>query len=973
MTRTIGRILTMLKEPYSAKAYTQWSKYINNALALRHPQRESLERFARICDIISLDQLGDFKKAFANDIKSLPDPDQFDPESIEAAKKERGILVEKLSNSFNAVLEHDLPIVNEHYPTLTSFERSFPSVCFALATGIGKTRLMGALIAYLVYEKGYKNFFVMAPNLTIYKKLKEDFGNPTNPKYVFRGLDLFVNPPHIIDGDNYEEFRQLKTDQDRTDITINVFNISKLNSESGKMRRLQEVLGQSYFAYLQSLPDLCIFMDESHHYHADRGFDTINELHPILGVELTATPQTQKGSKKILFENVVYEYSLARALNDENFVKVPAVIAVRDFRHEEYTPQQLDREKLADGVRLHEETRSQLDIYARTYGKPIVKPFVLVVAKDTSHSKEIWDYLNSDSFFRGEYKGKVLEINSGQRGAEKDENIEKLLSLESPDNPIEIVIHVNMLKEGWDVTNLYTIVPLRTSASETLTEQTIGRGLRLPYGERTGVDEVDRLSIVSHDRYEAIIKLAADPDSLVRKVMYIEDLLMSKNDDARETVELKTVYDTITSGEGFTEQLTLTLTQTATKEFASKMEEKPDHAIKIAGMVQTIAAKTVVEMNKQVRQIDAIKEPHIKKAVEASIVNETLKHFTDIGLKKEDIAAVVTEALDLCVNALTDNVIPIPRAVIQPHTEVKRGFYDFALDTSRMRWHPTDDTLIGTELKEDGKTFTLKLNSAAYDAIDTPENEIVRHIIVHDNVEYSSNADLIYSLIADAKKHFLSYLTTEETEKVMRDRQRSIADFIYAQMNEHFFKEEVSYKSANMQPFTRIEPGFAGKFKSDEIFDLRAQMNASEVKHRIFSGFKKAGHTLYRFDSDTERTFAIVLENDKAVLRWLRPAPKQFNIWWGNSGSRKYEPDFIVETESTIYMCEPKAKKDMNDKEVLEKKAAAEEFCRAATEFNLQNGGKVWSYALIPHDEIRLNSSFGHLAKQMTTSQLTIE
>jgi len=964
----------MLKESYSAKSHTYWSKYINNALSLRPPQRESLERFARLCDILSLDKLGELKKIFAGEQRNIAEPDLFNIESVAKAKAERDALVAKLSASYEPICESDLVKVREFWPTLSSFERNFPSVCFALATGIGKTRLMGALIAYLVYEKGYKNFFVMAPNLTIYKKLKDDLGNPANPKYVFRGLDKFVNPRRVIDGDNYEEFRQ-GTLLVNTNITINVFNISKLNSESGRMRRLSEVLGQSYFTYLQSLPDLSIFMDESHHYHADRGFETINELHPILGVELTATPQIQKGARKILFKNVVYEYSLAQALNDERYVKVPAVFTRRDFHPEEYTPGQLDREKLADGIRLHEETRSRLDVYARTHDKPIVKPFVLVVAKDTTHSKEIWDYLVSDSFFRGDYKDKVLEINSSQRGAEKDENIELLLSLENPDNPIEIVIHVNMLKEGWDVTNLYTIIPLRTSASETLTEQTIGRGLRLPYGERTNVDEVDRLSIVSHDRYQTIIDLAKNPDSLVRKVFYIEEQEVSENDDRRETVELPTVYDTITSRENFTEQLALTLRETATQEFAVQAEEKPDQTIKIANMVQSLAAKTVVELNKQVRNINAINEPCHRAVVQSSIINETIRHFPDMKLKKEDLSAVVTKALDTCAQALTDNVIPIPQSVIQPYTEVKRGFYDFKLNTNPMRWHPSDDTLLGTELQEDGETFTLTTSTAAYAKVDTVENEIVRHIIIHDNVEYASCSDLIYSLIADAKNHFLTYLTEQETEKVMRGRQRSIAEIIYAQMNEHFYKEEVNYKAANMRPFSRIEPSFGGKFKSDVILDLRAQVEPSEVKHKMFSGFKKAGHTLYKFHSNTERVFATVLENDGAVLRWLRPAPKQFSIWWGNSGARKYEPDFVVETEYTIYMCEPKARKDMEDAEVLEKKTAAEEYCRASTEFNAENGGKPWIYSLIPHDEIGLSSSFGYLAKagQSVIQQMKIQ
>jgi type III restriction enzyme len=242
---------------------------------------------------------------------------------------------------------------------------------------------------------------------------------------------------------------------------------------------------------------------------------------------------------------------------------------------------------------------------------------------------------------------------------------------------------------------------------------------------------------------------------------------------------------------------------------------------------------------------------------------------------------------------------------------------------------------------------------------------------------YADEADLLntalFGMIADAKRHFLSYLNDGETEKVMRDRQRTIAEIIYAQMNEHFYKEEVSYKAANMRPFTRIEPSFGGKFKTDEIYDLRAPMAASEVKSKIFSGFRKAGHTLCKFDSDTERTFAVVLENDKAVLRWLRPAPRQFNIYWGHGWVRRYEPDFIVETSDTIYMCEPKASNKMRDADVLEKQEAAEEYCRAASKFNAENGGKQWKYILVSHDEIRPQSSFTHLIKQALHKQLSIE
>lgn len=915
----------MLKEPYTERFYSRNSKFISNVLALRPPQQESLEIFAKLCDVLSLSKAPD--------------------------------------------LQQELVEVNRLFPKLSSFERDFPSFCFALATGIGKTRLMGACIAYLVYEKGIKNFFVVAPNLTIYNKLKADLGNPSNSKYVFRGLDRFVTPPRIIDGDNYSLFNM--SNFTRSDITINVFNISKLNSDSkaadgkpARIKRLSEVLGQSYFEYLQQLPDLCIFMDESHHYHADKSFEVINELHPILGVELTATPQIQKGARAIPFKNVVYEYSLAHALNDGRYVKVPAVITRKDFHPEEYTDEQLDREKLNDGIRLHEETKSRLEVYARTFNKPIVKPFVLVVAKDTEHSRQIREYLTSNDFFGGYYADKVLEINSALRGAEKDENIERLLQLESPDNTIEIVVHVNMLKEGWDVTNLFTIVPLRTSASETLTEQTIGRGLRLPYGSRTGVDEIDRLSIVSHDKYEAIINKANDPNSLVRKVYYIDDAAPEENAGERETIELTTAYDELTSEPSFTEQLTLELQQSAsTFSTTAQPEGNPaPTAQDVAHFVAQYTRNTVQELNRQVRTFEQVHSPETQQLVRQSIVEATIEQFPQLNLTPEVLTTAVNMALETTTQALTRHVIPIPETVVQPFAEVKQGFYDFTLNTSSMNWHPSDDTLIGTELKEGGVTYTIESDRRAQERVDSTENEIVRHIIVKDNVDYATCSDLLYKLIEEARQHFLSYLTPEETDKVMRDRQITIAEIIYAQMNQHFYREETHYRASEMRPFSRIETSFGTRLRADEIYDLRANVPAGEIRSKVFKGFTKACHTLYKFDSETERIFAIVLENDRDVLKWMRPSPRQFNIYYGPGGFSRYEPDFVVETADTIYLAETKASRDLDTASVQDKAHAAEEYCRAVTAWNQEHGGKPWKYIMIAHNEVRLSSSFRYLA-----------
>src|SRR5439155_15995294 len=123
-----------------------------------------------------------------------------------------------------------LATIRSEFPSVTDFEREFPSLCFALATGVGKTRLMGAFISYLHLAHGINNFFVLAPNLTIYNKLISDF-TPNTPKYVFKGIAEFATElPEIITGEDYQYKAGTLFDQ-LLRVKINIFNISKINSE----------------------------------------------------------------------------------------------------------------------------------------------------------------------------------------------------------------------------------------------------------------------------------------------------------------------------------------------------------------------------------------------------------------------------------------------------------------------------------------------------------------------------------------------------------------------------------------------------------------------------------------------------------------------------------------------------------------------------------------------------------------------
>src|SRR6266404_3154925 len=306
-----------------------------------------------------------------------------------------------------------LDAIRSEFPSVTDFEREFPSLCFALATGVGKTRLMGAFISYLHLAHGFNNFFVLAPNLTIYNKLITDF-TPNTSKYVFTGIAEFATEaPSLITGDTYEAMAGSLFDSP-DDCKVNIFNISKINSEvrGGRLpriKRLSEYIGESYFDYLAGLRDLVLIMDESHRYRASSGVRAINELKPVLGLELTATPFVEGPKGAVPFKNVICDYPLAKAMED-GFVKEPAVATQKNFDANRFSKEEIEKIKLEDGIRLHEDVKVRLETYARETEQDIVKPFVLVIARDTTHAGELLRLIKSDGFFEGRYKEKVIQV-----------------------------------------------------------------------------------------------------------------------------------------------------------------------------------------------------------------------------------------------------------------------------------------------------------------------------------------------------------------------------------------------------------------------------------------------------------------------------------------------------------------------------------------------------------------------------------
>lgn len=869
---------------------------IGQRLSLRAPQKESLEILARVGELIKLEKGADPAEALA--------------------------------------------IIRDEFPTVKDFEREFPSICFAIATGVGKTRLMGAFITYLFRAKGIRHFFVLAPSLTIYNKLIADF-TPNTPKYVFQGIGEFaLNPPTIITGDNYETGIGVREGRlfDDEGVHVNVFNVAKINTEvrgdkSPRIKRLSEYIGESYFSYLSKLDDLVLIMDEAHRYRASAGLKAINELRPIIGLELTATPQVEKGSKSTVpFKNVIYSYPLSSALKD-GFVKEPAVATRENFDKDAYTKEGLETLKLQDGVLIYEQTKVELEIYANENGVKKVKPFMMVVAEDTTHASALKARIEADDFFHGQYKGKVIEVHSKTKGEESEEVVQQLLSVEDPTNPIEIVIHVNMLKEGWDVTNLYTIVPLRAANSTTLVEQSIGRGLRLPYGKRVGVAAVDRLTIVSHDRFQEIVDAANKPDSFIRTGVVIGRDIPTER--TQVVVVNSTLEDRIIG----------------TAPSADPKSAKPDRADLFETLEQKQIAKTTLDViNEEFQRLPRstdLTKPEVMQKV-AARVEERLRPtqpgmFEDKAAAKKQIEQVVARTIEVHNELSMD----IPRIHVEPTGEVTSGYRDFDLDCKTIHLQPVSQEILIQHLHDREQHRLLRGDAVV--AENKPEDYLVRGLIDCDDIDYETQAALLYKLASQVVKHLRGYLANEEEVlNVLQAHQQMLVQTIYTQMQAHYYETATNYKVLVSKGFTTLRPANYSIPAGEKVRDFRIPVEEKLlIRGMLFGGFRKSLYASQKFQADSERRFAVVLENDKTVLKWFKPLKGQFKLYYASED--EYVPDFAVETKDGCYLCEPKAKSDMADPIVLAKARAATAWCQRATE---HAGGNPWKYLLIPHDAI---------------------
>ncbi|MGO4956843.1 DEAD/DEAH box helicase family protein [Luteococcus sp. Sow4_B9] len=374
-----------------------------------------------------------------------------------------------------------------------------------LATGAGKTYLMAAFIEYL-RRQDVENVMIVTPSLTVQNKTVQNFTHGTR-RYI-AGAPV---PPEVTTPQDYSAWRarqngpaELQYGHDRPMMTF-IFNIQQLIAPKSlegathggtnvaaqlRTRRFDESSG-ALFEYLQTRRDLVVIADESHLYgpSAQAFSAALRELDPAATIGLTASASPE--------DHVVFKYPLYQAIADQ-FVKTPVLA----FRKSGYGSDQASEEQqLRDALTLRSLKQTHYDAWTQVHSLPHLNAVAFIVCADVAHATQVAELLRSPGYLGQD--SAVLQVDNTHNDAGTQLQLDRL---DEADSNVLAVVSVNKLKEGFDVKNIAVIVTLRAMASEVLTQQTMGRGLRLPFGKYTGVAQIDQLDIVSHRSFEELLK-----------------------------------------------------------------------------------------------------------------------------------------------------------------------------------------------------------------------------------------------------------------------------------------------------------------------------------------------------------------------------------------------------------------------------------------------------------------------------------
>lgn len=780
------------------------------------------------------------------------------------------------------------------------------------ATGVGKTYVLAAAIEYLALVRGIRNFAVVTPGRTILEKTVGNF-RVGHPKSL---LGPMVVRPVVITADNFTSPAMRASMDDPEQVKLYVFTVQSLVRPETKLGRrthkFQEGLGSAFYQYLQNLGDLVVFADEHHCYFGPAFSDAVRDLRPWALIGLTATPHPRTPE-----EQIIYKYPLGAAVAAQ-LVKTPVLVGRKDDRKDPET-------KINDAARLLEIKEQAMNAWCEGQGMAPVRPVMLVVAQTIEEAKQYAEIIQSDGFRGGRYAtpGSVLVVTSES----SDEALAKLDSVEDSSSPVRVIVSVGMLKEGWDVKNVYVIVSMRASVSEILTEQTLGRGLRLPFGKYTGEQILDTLEVVAHERYDELLRRAGLVNEQLidyRIRMVVERDAEGQLTVARERQEVSGRVLPVTHSQGLDARLKQG--EPGVSPGAMTLQVSDIGEREAAGQSETDALRTLIRPRPGLPPVMVpILQQDIRPASVslADVVAEGLERFRRLG---RQLGADPDEELRRTL--VRAKVVTGPDGV--KHTEFVPAEAEGKIE-SEAPLFPVEGVTAQLETALRSTQIVLARASEANAA-----KEIVQAFLE------GLNGDLQKLLSAYYER--ASYRLLKAVGEALREYSAPVV-----------VGEVVSLRTLAPErkpPATQVSDERRGVFR----------------RHGRYIGWKKSMHDEVWFDSSPERDVANLLDDADDVEVWVRLLRNDLPILWQDVDrtARWYNPDFIVvERNGTQWIVEVKADGEMQDADVRQKRRAAN---RWATNVSLDPSvGVTWRYLLVSESDVEtVKESWGALRKLAT-------
>lgn len=353
-----------------------------------------------------------------------------------------------------------------------------------------------------------------------------------------------------------------------------------------------------------------------------------------------------------------------------------------------------------------------------------------------------------------------------------------------------------------------------------------------------------------------------------------------------------------------------------------------------------------------------------KKQIKTAI-EEEIKSNVDLGeiyeSNKNPIEHWIRKSVEKTYEEMVKKFILIPKI----KTECEEGEYyfdDFDLDLTKFNQKPTDNEILIRNLIDSSDQKILDGGYINFDAIN-PNKTIVEELRKKSEIDYESNNELLFKLINSLTNFLSDKYGIEAMKNIVMMYKIEISNEIYSQMLKHFVRNEGLIKE---EVFTDRKTNIQSNYNYSivkNIFDKYEPERDGKITSILFDGIKVGVFSTAKFDSNPELILARLLERETNYIKtWLRPSPNEFNITYNNG--KKYEPDFVVETKTNVFLVEVKADKNLEDSDVIAKKERAISYCNLVSNWAGKNGLKEWYYILIPSSKITENATFKNLCEQ---------